>query len=195
MSREKRLFSDKELIAGIRSGGVLKGRCMNFLMDHWEFLIPKMCKHHAIREEDAEELYLDATFVLYEHIVSGQFRGESSIATYLYRVYFNKCIDFMRKNTLDTGTKLEQIQNMEDASESILQKLMLRDELDKAMAVLNRLGNFCKELLLDALYWDYSPKEILKRHKLKSLAQVSSRKYKCLKKLKGLSEASGGETS
>ena len=188
MSQEKRLFSDEELVAGIRSGGSSRERCMNFLLRHWEFLIPEMCKRHNIREEDAEELYLDAAFVLYEHIKSGQFREQSKLSTYLYRIYFNKCVDLVRKNSADKTFVLEKIPEPEDQSGNILKQLIFKEDFDRAMALMNQLGNFCKELLLDSLYRNYTLDEVAKRNKLKDAAQVSNRKYKCLQKLKGISE-------
>ena len=186
MSSKKDLFSDEELIAGIRSGGALRERCINFLLDHWAFLIPKMRKHYTIDKETAEELYLDAAFVLYEHIQSGQFREESKIATYLYRVYSNKCIDFIRKKTIDKTRLFEQVPDQEDPSGTILKTLILKEDFERAITLMDRLGEFCKKLLLDALYWDYSLEEIAKRHQLKDTIEVSKKKYRCLQKLKGL---------
>ena len=184
MTHKKKILSDQELIEGIRSGGTLRERSLNYLFDHWTFLIPKMCSIHKIHEEEAKDAYSDAVLALYQQIKKGDFQGKSKLSTYLYRIFYNKCVDILRKSPNNETVEQEKIPELRDESGDIMKSIDLREDFERTVAFMERLGSDCKEVLLDALFWQYNMEEIAKRQGLKDAAHASERKYRCLQKLR-----------
>ncbi len=68
------------------------------------------------------------------NVISGKFEGRSSLKTYTYQIFSNKCVDLLRKKTTNKG-KLEDTvpydslaYELPDETRSIIQKLIAKDE-------------------------------------------------------------------
>ena len=87
MSKRK---ADAEIIADIQAGGASKERAIGDLIRLHTSYIYAIHRKLGITEEQAGDAFSDALMVLVRHIETGQFRGDSKISTYLYRIFFNK---------------------------------------------------------------------------------------------------------
>ena len=93
------------------------------LVEKYQTLVMKTCFHIARTQEDAEDIAQDVFIEVYQSI--GQFRLESRLSTWLYRIAVNKSLNYIRKNkwkslisSIDNflGNEKEKRKDIEDPS-------------------------------------------------------------------------------
>lgn len=186
---------DNNLMAGILEGGIEQERMIRQIYQTYFYYVRQAINKHKISEDEAIDAYTDAVMVLRQKIVSGSFRGESTIATFLYRIFFNKCIDAIRKNT----TKRLQYEfelpiHLEDKDPGIVKLLQIKEDFETLKEYMKKLSEICYQILMDAGYGGYSMEQIAKRIGFKDAQSVRSKKFTCTKKLFKLIEA-GSKTA
>ena len=88
------------------------GTFPKFFALHYRYLL-KCCVKILGNIEDAEEV-VQETFMRY-HLKGQEFRGDSSLRTYLYRIAVNLCINQIRKSRSKKSTPLHLCRDIEDA--------------------------------------------------------------------------------
>ena len=177
--------SDAEIIAGLRQGGVEQTRTEAMLYRRHADFVYKRPRKYRLSDEEARDAYTEAFLAVVSHVRSGRFRGESSIKTYLSRIFRNKCVDQHRKNTTGRVNWVEEFPDLADESKNFLQELFGKEEVRYLRQALSKLGERCKELLLLS-GTGYSPQEIAEKMGFASPRSASSQRYKCLERLKKL---------
>jgi RNA polymerase sigma-70 factor, ECF subfamily len=66
------------------------------LVDAYQTLVYRTCYHLLRQPEDAEDIAQDVFIEVFESI--GQFRYQSKLSTWLYRIAINKSLNHLRKN-------------------------------------------------------------------------------------------------
>lgn len=94
----KTKYDDPTIIRMIEAGGPEAEKALLWLNAQFEGRIDLGCRKHQLTREDAEEAYDDALIALRDNIRSKKFKGESAIRTYFGTIFFNKCIDIIRKS-------------------------------------------------------------------------------------------------
>ena len=93
-------LSDIEIIEGLQSANTLEKRkfekylfekCIDWAKSTW---LQKGLSH-----QDVEEVCNDAYIGVLQKILDNNFRQECSLKTFFYRIFSNKSIDFLRKNS------------------------------------------------------------------------------------------------
>ena len=184
-------YSDREVIEGIQAGGLQQERMVNQLFDRHKGLVIQAKQKHSLAEEEARDAYTDAVVALRRQIISGSFRGESKISTYLYRIFQNKCIDIIRKHSAEKMEMSYEMPEVEDHAQDIFHHISVQEDFQRAGLAMNKIGSQCKQLLMDCLFHKYSMDEVAQRANLPNSRVASDRKYKCLKKLKKVLEKEG----
>lgn len=177
--------SDQTLIQEIQAGGMHAERATATLFRQYAFFVKKRPAKYALNEEDALDAYSDAYLAVIDHIKSGRFRGESSIKTYLSRIFRNKCVDKARKNATMKVDWVEEFPDLPDASKDFMRKMISHEELKGVKQKLSQLSENCNKMLLMSAE-GYSPGEIAEALNLATARSASSQRYKCLEKLKKL---------
>ena len=144
---------------------------------------------YSFTEEDAFDVYSDTILSAIEKITAGLFEGRSSLKTWLYRIFHNKCVDQVRKITTNkykvhrTAIVSDMLLHLSDSAKSVLQKLVDRSDFDLLKKKLNELGDNCRKLL--TLFADgYSDKEIAISMEYKTAEVVKTSRLRCLDKLR-----------
>jgi RNA polymerase sigma-70 factor (ECF subfamily) len=75
----------------------------------------------VVSHEDAEDVLQEIFIRIFRYI--GDFRSESSLSTWIYRIVTNECIRFLNK-------KKEEILSSEEVQEDLLNKLMASEYVD-----------------------------------------------------------------
>ncbi len=135
--------------------------------------------------EDAIDIFQEAVLVFYEKVKKGEFRGDSSIATFIYAVAQNLWLSKLKKrkralhHTYVVDSNIQAENNPELA-------VLDQEKGRLIMAVLNRVGASCKKILLYAVYYQYSMQEIAAKMGYKNEQIAKNKKYKCKKRFKQL---------
>ncbi|MCB0835250.1 MAG: sigma-70 family RNA polymerase sigma factor [Bacteroidetes bacterium] len=179
----QKTVSDQELIQALKSGGAAKERYEYLLYRlHMDF-VRKRPRKYKLTDEEARDAYTDAFLIVIDHITSGRFRGESSIKTYLSRIFRNKCVDRARKNSTIKVDWMDEFPDLEDTSKDFLRKMIGEEMVAGLRKHLEAIGEKCKELLLLSGS-GFSPQEVAEKMGFKTPKSASSQRYKCMEKLK-----------
>jgi RNA polymerase sigma-70 factor (ECF subfamily) len=84
----------------------------------------------------------------------GRFRGDSSVATWLYRIVYNVCVEELSRSRRAGGLELDAIAEPADPSADIEGTVVLRSRLADALAELTHEDR-AAVLLVDAQGFDY----------------------------------------
>ena len=183
--------ADRRIIGQLLQNDLEKRRGEEALFNRYAYFIREGIKKHGLSEEDAFNAYSDGVLAVIERISSGMFEGRSSLKTYLYQIFYNKCVDLLRRNATNknivnrTGSVSEKLSQLSDKARSIVQILIDKADWNLLKEKLGQLGDDCRKMLL--LWADsYSDKEIASLMEYKTADVVKTSRLRCLGKLKRL---------
>lgn len=179
--------SDQEIIAAIEAGGVAKERASAQLYQSLEPYILNAVQKFRISEPLAREAFHLALQKTVQAIQFGQFLGKSKISTYFHPIFFNRCIDILRRESSYKEGQLDDYMfNLPDKANDILRRIQAQDNLRQLHLQLDKLGEKCRRLLIDTEWHGKSLEEMAKELNYASASAAGSTKNRCLKKLKSL---------
>lgn len=151
-------------------------------------------RKHRLPEEEAFDAYSDSVLVVIEGVHQGTYKGNSSLKSYLYKIFHNKCVDLFRKNSTNKNSINraqsidEELFRLSDKSQSIVQALIDKADWKVLKQRLDQLGEDCRRMLL--LWADsYSDREIAAVMEYKTADVVKTSRLRCLGKLRQLYHA------
>lgn len=182
-------LKEPELIEQLKLNGLDKRKAEDQLFNQYSYFVQQGMHKYSISEDDALEVYSDTILSAIEKINGGHFEGRSSLKTYLFRIFHNKCVDHIRKITTNknkihrSATTPELLSHLSDSAKTIIQQLVERADLDFLKAKLAQLGDNCRQML--ALFADgYSDREIALAMEYKTAEVVKTSRLRCLDKLR-----------
>ena len=186
--------ADRRLTAGLLLGGLDKRRAEEQLFTSYAYFIKEGIKKYSLQEEDAFDAYSDTVLSAIERITDGSFESRSSLKTYLYQIFHNKCVDLLRKKTTNkysvhkTLSIAESLFDISDAARSVIQRLVDKSDWAALRQKLDALGDNCRKSLL--LWADgHSDQEIATFIEYKTAAVAKTSRIRCLEKLRQLYKA------
>ncbi len=181
--------SDTEIISNLTAGYAERTRQEKKLYEEYFYFVNEGCRKYNLTHEDSFSAYSDAFLSALLNIVSGRFDGRSSIKTYLFQIFSNKCIDLIRKSTTNkqqvfkTTEMPELMSQLPDAARNAVEKMMNQEQRLAVQETLEQIGERCKEVLL--LFEEgYTDKEIAEHLKYNNAAVVKTTRLRCLDKLR-----------
>jgi RNA polymerase sigma-70 factor (ECF subfamily) len=181
---------DEALFKAIQKKGKEGQKAENQLFEKYTGLVKRGKKQHELTEDEALDAYSDTMLTVFNHIRNNTFQGDSSLKTYIMRIFTNKCIDTFRKKTTTKSRvhywtdDLSTIMNQE-ARQNIQKHLENVELLDKLKKELTKIGEVCKQIILDYAYgFKYDEIAIRLNPPFKNGQTVKSKKSQCLKKLR-----------
>lgn len=183
------LHPDADIIFGLKAGIKQRSQYEQILYNQYDYFIDEGCRKQNINYDESFSAYSDAVLSAIHNIVNDQFDGRSSIKTYLYQIFFNKCIDLIRKNATNkqqvhkTTPVPELVNQLPDNAKTIVERLMNTELKARIKAQLAAIGEKCKEVLL--MFEDgLSDKEIAQELSYNNAAVVKTTRLRCLEKLR-----------
>jgi len=131
--------------------------------------------------DDAEDAVQEALIMAYRSLAN--FRGESGIYTYIYRIVINKCHDSVRKRRRTDSDSLDNVPLISDDRVSIAKNHELSEEGRYLIEKINNLDKKYRQVLLMRYYDDLSYQEIADLIRI-SVGTVKSRLFKARELLK-----------
>jgi len=183
--------TDEELIENLRQESSLKRKGEEQLFTSYTYFIREGMHKHALSEDEAFDAYSDTILSAIEKIRNGSFEGRSSLKTWLYQIFHNKCVDLLRKKTTNkhsvhqTTAINDWLLQLSDNGKTIIQKLIDKTDWGFLKQKLNEIGDTCKRLLTLSAE-GYSDKEIGELMEYKTADVVKTTRLRCLEKLRQL---------
>ena len=183
------LHPDSDILFGLKAGYKQRTAYEKILYNQYAYFIDEGCRKQNINYDESFSAYSDAVLSAIHNIVNSHFDGRSSLKTYLYQIFCNKCIDLVRKNTTNkhqvhkTMPVPEIMSQLPDSTKTSIERLMHNELKEKIRAQLGTIGKKCKELLL--MFEDgLTDKEIAQELSYNNAAVVKTTRLRCLEKLR-----------
>jgi len=161
------------------------------LFSRYAYFVREGVNKYGLPEEDVFSAYSDSVLAAIDRICNGTFQGQSSLKTYLYQIFHNKCVDLFRKNATNknsmnrTQSITDKLLHLSDKARSVVQLLIEKADWSLLKERLNQLSDDCRKMLL---LWadDHSDKEIAAEMEYKTADVVKTSRLRCLEKLRRL---------
>lgn len=181
--------ADMAILEGLKAGGTQRRIFERDLYKTFFYFIHQGVKKYGMAEEDAASAYSDAIISIIDNIVKGNFEGRSALKSYCYKIFSNKCVDLLRKDTTNKR-KVNQampidslLYELPDQARTVVQQILLKEQRQHLMQKLIELGDKCRQVLL--FFEDgYSDKEIAGFMEYNSADVVKTSRLRCLERLK-----------
>ena len=181
--------TDTIIIEELKGSQSQRSRQEKILYHEYAYFINEGCRKYNLTQEDSFSAYSDAFLSAVVNIISNRFDGRSSIKTYLYQIFSNKCIDLIRKSTTNKHQVFKTMEipdlmnQLPDAARNAVNKMIENQQVQALRESLEKIGARCKDLLL--LFEEgYSDKEIATQLDYNNAAVVKTTRLRCLDKLR-----------
>jgi len=185
------ISADEEMIRNLKESKMVKRKAEEELFSRHIYFIKEGVNKYSLDQEEAFNAYSDTILQVINNISGNLFEKRSSLKTYLYRIFNNKCVDLIRKKTTNKSSvhQTAQISDMltmiSDPAKTVIQQLIEKNDIALLRTKLNETGENCKQLL--SMFADgYNDKEIAMNMEYKSADVVKTSRLRCLDKLRQL---------
>lgn len=180
---------EKEILSSFEAGGVSRRLAERKLFEHFYYLVKHGAKKYSISEDNAASAFSDTILSVIDNIVSHKFEGRSSLKSYTYKIFLNKCVDIIRKETTNRNKVNKTVETTDllaalpDNTKSIIQKIIDKSLQQNLKQRIEEIGDKCKKLLL--FFEDgYSDMEIAALMEYNSPDVVKTSRLRCIEKLR-----------
>ena len=95
---------DEEIIRNLKESKMVRRKAEEELFSRHIYFIKEGINKYSLDQEDAFNAYSDTILQAIESVTANRFEKRSSLKTYLYRIFNNKCVDLIRKKTTNKGS-------------------------------------------------------------------------------------------
>jgi len=182
---------DEEIIRQLKESKMVRRKAEEELFSRHIYLIKEGINKYSLDQEDAFNAYSDTIIQVIENVSADRFEKRSSLKTYLYRIFNNKCVDLIRKKTTNkssvhqTAPISDMLTMISDPAKTIIQQLVEKNDVALLKQKLTEIGDICKQLLT-MFAEGYNDKEIAVAMEYKSPDVVKTSRLRCLDKLRQL---------
>ncbi len=134
--------------------------------------------------EEAKDVFQETMMAFYENVKQQKFKGESAISSYVYSIARFIWLNKLKRK--DTGQRIISEQKVEETEPGFLPILLKKEKEQQVLQLFNQLGSDCRKVLVLNIYQQCSMKEVAEAMQYENEQIARNKKYKCLKKLKGM---------
>ena len=183
------ISEDEEMIRNLKESKMVRRKAEEELFSRHIYFIKEGVNKYLLDQEDAFNAYSDTILQVINNVSGNLFEKRSSLKTYLYRIFNNKCVDLIRKKTTNkssvhqTAPISDMLTMISDPAKTIIQQLVEKNDIELLRTKLNEIGENCKQLL-SMFAEGYNDKEIAINMEYKSADVVKTSRLRCLDKLR-----------
>jgi RNA polymerase sigma factor (sigma-70 family) len=182
-------MQDNQILNGLLMSNGERAPSEKALYQQYKYFIEEGCRKYQLNSDDSFSAYSDAVLSAIRNITNRSFNNESSLKTYLFQIFSNKCIDLIRKRTTNkqkvnqSAAEPELLSHLPDVTKGVIEKLMDQQKLMAIKQYLEVIGQKCKEILL--LFEDgYTDNEIAGKLAYNNAAVAKTTRLRCLEKIR-----------
>ncbi len=179
-------------LVSLRQPGIERRRTEDQFFNRFAYFIKEGIHKYALSEDDAFNAYSDSILAAMEKIVEGSFEGRSSLKTWLYQIFNNKCVDLIRKKSTNKNSihRTESISDrllfISDSARSVVQDMINQADLGLLREKLRQLGETCRQLLWLSADGVSDKRKLQLALDYKNANVVKTSRLRCLEKLRQL---------
>lgn len=179
-----RLYTDNEIISGIRKGGSQSEVLLRYVYKkNWPMIL-KMIVQNNGNEEDARDIYQETIIIFYEQIKKGKLELNCKISTYLYAVSRNLWNNALKKQRAKNNYYQFVQEREEQKQDSHISVLLKQEKADLLYSCIEQLKEDCRKILVLSIFESKSMKEIYPLMGFQNEQIARNKKHKCLNYLK-----------
>lgn len=178
--------ADQDIITGLKAGGIVAEGQMRYLYRHLREPLLAYLQKQGAKPEEAKDVFQESLLCLYENVQGDQYRGQSSLRTYLISI-----ARFIWLNQRKRADKLREIKDQLEpvvVDQSQISSYLERERDRQLAQFMNLLDEPCQAVLRYAYYEEWSAKQIAEAMDYKNEQIARNKKFKCLRKLRSLLE-------
>jgi len=181
----------RDIIDQLLEGGISGRKAEEQLFSTYSYFIREGINKFSLSEDESFDAYSDSILSAINKILSHSFEGRSTLKTWLFQIFHNKCVDLIRKKTthkrsvFNTIVITDVFYNLSDSAKLVIEKMAEKNDWEKLRQKLNEIGDNCRKLLQ---YWaeGFPDKEIALLVEYKTAEVVKTTRLRCLEKLRQL---------
>jgi RNA polymerase sigma-70 factor (ECF subfamily) len=188
-------FAEQEILNNLRSPvRILRMRGEEQLFKNYSYFMRVGINKYPLCEDCLSDAYSDTILAAIDTITNRTFQEKSSLKTFLFQIFKNKCIDALRKkaarrNSVHKTLAIDSVQMLvSDPSQSVIEKLIETAEIDKLKQQFKKLCDK-KQRLLQLLAEGYTDKEIAVEMNFKTRSVVKTCRLRCIHSLRKFKNA------
>jgi len=182
---------EQKIFEGLTQNGPEKRKIEELLFTSYSYFINQGIKKYQLSEEEIFDAYTETILLAITRIENHTFQVGTSLETWLYQIFHNKCIDQLRKKTTNkysihhTSSINKALFQLSDNNKSFEQALVEKSEWDLLKQKINEMDGPCGQLLL--LFAEgHSDKDISELMSFKNADVVKTSRLRCMQKLREL---------
>ncbi len=186
MKKKKIHLSDLQVVKAIQSGDKLDESIWYLYDRYYEELELFLFKNGGTKQ-DAEDVFQEGITRFIKVVLSGKFRFEATIKTYLFTAWVNHWGYLNKKRGKDKERDENYYYGNLQSSKTVLKDIEESEREELTLKFFDNIGDKCKDVLYAFYYQGLSYKEMISRFPGYSDEQVlRNKKHACIKKLKSL---------
>jgi len=163
----------------------LNNKAFRYLYEHCYKIAEKVTKDVFKNQTETPDIFQESIIALYENLRNNQYKGESSIRTYLYSIIKNRAHIRKLKNRIIQKTEKKywrlSAESFEITKEIDMNHIEIKEYI--ALSLMDQLNEKCKELLRLCYFEKMSMNEIATTLNYGSEHVAKAQKYRCMQKL------------
>lgn len=160
----------------------IEGPVRRLYDNYFEGVVAQVCMNGG-NKDDGADIFQEAVLVLIEKVKTGQFRGDSSIKTFLAAIARNLWLHELRTRSRRNNREVIYMTG-EDKNEEPETFFWDHENTNALIRLLEQVGDPCKKILTGFYYEEKTMKELLSEFSYENEQVLRNRKSRCMKKLK-----------